>query len=206
MIEAVLATRWKAVNEVERLLAYPLNRVAAAWAGVPWGSGWKLYGFPIWQIHRGSHVQIGARLNLRSTAHSNPLGANRSCVICTWSANAKLSIGDDMGMTGGSIVCADNMTIGNRVWIGANSIITDTDFHPIAPADRLRDPSAGATAPVIIEDDVFIGMQALILKGVRLGAGCVIGAGSVVTRDVPPGMIAAGNPAHVIGPVPPPDR
>jgi len=201
MIDAALATRWKAVNEVTRLLTHPLNRVAAAWAGAPWGAGWKLYGFPIWQIHRQSRVQIGAGLNLRSTARSNPLGANRPCIICTWAAGAVLTIGDGLGMTGGSIVCAQSVTIGNRVWIGANSVITDTDFHPLAPADRLRDPAAGATAPIIIEDDVFIGMQALILKGVRLGAGCVIGAGSIVTRDVPPGMIAAGNPARVIGPV-----
>ncbi|MCS7070899.1 MAG: hypothetical protein NZM00_05290 [Anaerolinea sp.] len=85
--------------------------------------------------------------------------------------------------------------------MGANSIITDTDFHPLTADARRIDPTQGRTAPVIVEDEVFIGMQAIILKGVRLGRGCVIGAGSVVTQDVPPGMIAAGNPARVIRPV-----
>jgi acetyltransferase-like isoleucine patch superfamily enzyme len=74
----------------------------------------------------------------------------------------------------------------------------DTDFHPLDPERRRNDPLDGATRPVVIEDDVFIGMNSLILKGVRLGKGCVIGAGSVVTHDVPAGAVAAGNPARII--------
>jgi galactoside O-acetyltransferase len=62
---------------------------------------------------------------------------------------------------------------------------------------------AGKHAPVIIEDDVFVGMHSLILKGVTIGRGSVVGAGSVVSRDVPPGVIVAGNPAQVIRPIPP---
>ena len=57
---------------------------------------------------------------------------------------------------------------------------------------------AGRHAPVVIEQDVFIGMNSLILKNVRIGNGSVIGAGSVVVSDIPPGVIAAGNPAQVI--------
>lgn len=197
-LKGALATRWKAVNEIERLLTYPLCRAGAAWSGVRWGRGWQVYGFPIWQIHRGSTLHIGDRLALRSTARSNPLGPARPCIVCTWTAEAVLKIGDDFGMTGGSVVCASSVTLGDRVWVGANSVITDTDFHPLAAAARQTDPTQGRTAPIVIEDDVFIGMHALILKGVRLGVGCVIGAGSVVTRDVPPGMIAAGNPARPI--------
>jgi acetyltransferase-like isoleucine patch superfamily enzyme len=63
---------------------------------------------------------------------------------------------------------------------------------------RRRDILAGARAAVVIEDDVFVGMHSLILKGVRLGAGSVIGAGSVVTRDVPAGALVAGNPARIV--------
>jgi acetyltransferase-like isoleucine patch superfamily enzyme len=50
----------------------------------------------------------------------------------------------------------------------------------------------------VIEDDVFVGMQSIILKGVTIGSGSVVGAGSVVTRNVPPGVVVAGNPAQVI--------
>jgi acetyltransferase-like isoleucine patch superfamily enzyme len=192
---------WKALNEIERLLLLPLARLQCVVAGVQWGSGWKFYGLPILQKHRRSTWLVGARLNLRSTARSNPLGPQRPCILSTRSAEARLDIGDDLGMTGGSIVVAQHICIGHRVLIGANSIITDTDFHPLDPLERQRDPQNGASKPVVIEDDVFIGMQCLILKGVHLGAGCVIGAGSVVSRDVPAGMIAAGNPARVIRPV-----
>jgi acetyltransferase-like isoleucine patch superfamily enzyme len=189
---------WKARNEIERLLILPFAWMSAVGAGAEWGAGWKLYGFPIWQIHRRSTLRIGARLSLRSTWRSNPLGPNRPCIISTRSAGATLLIGDDFGMTGGSLVCAERIEIGNRVNVGCNSIIADTDFHPLDPQARQLDINAGATAPVVVEDDVFIGMQCLILKGVRLGAGCVVGAGSVVTRDVPPRAIVAGNPARVV--------
>jgi len=75
-----------------------------------------------------------------------------------------------------------------------------TNIQPHRARRRLR-PQDAKIAPVVIEDDVFIGMNCLVLKGVTLGRGCVVGAGSVVTRDVPPGMVAAGNPAKVIGEV-----
>ncbi|RMF78291.1 MAG: acyltransferase [Chloroflexi bacterium] len=198
-VRAAFDTPWKASNEIIRLMMWPLIRLTFMFSGVAWGSGWRLYGLPIIQKHRRSTMTIGARLNLRSTARSNPLGPNRPVVLSTRRPGAVLTIGDDFGMTGGSIVCEERITIGNRVTVGANSIITDTDFHPLDARHRFEHPLDGATAPVIIEDDVFIGMQVLILKGVTIGAASVVGAGSVVTRDVPPAVIAAGNPARVIG-------
>lgn len=191
-------TPWKAVNEIERLLLMPLVRLQFGLTGVAWGSGWRLYGLPIIQKHRRSELKIGARLELRSTVRSNPLGPNRPVFLSTRRPRAILMIGDDFGMTGGSIVAEQRVTIGSRVTVGANTIIADTDFHPLDALARHNLPLDGATAPVVIEDDVFIGMQSLILKGVTIGAGSIIGAGSVVTRDVPPGVIAAGNPAKVI--------
>lgn len=201
-VRLALQTPWKARNEVERLLLLPIAALNWRLAGVQIGAGWRCYGLPIIQKHRASELAIGIRASLRSTRRSNPLGPAHPCILSTRRAAAQLTIGDDFGMTGGSIVCDDQIVIGHRVWVGANTVICDTDFHPLQPEARLADPAAGATAPVVIEDDVFIGMQALILKGVTLGAGCVIGAGSVITRDVPAGMIAAGNPARVIGPAP----
>lgn len=189
---------WKAVNEIERLLLLPWARLRFAVTGLKWSRGCRLYGLPIIQKHRGSTLRFGARLELRSTARSNPLGANRPCILTTRRHGAELTIGNDFGMTGGSIVCDLKITIGDRVWVGANSVIMDTDFHPLDPQRRQEKPLDGAAAPVVIEDDVFIGMHALILKGVTLGKGCVIGAGSVVTRDVPSGVLAAGNPARIV--------
>ncbi len=198
VLDQALETPWKARNEIERLLLLPLARVQFALAGVAWGEDWRLYGLPIIQRQRSSTLTIGARLNLRSSVRSNPLGPAHPVILSTRRPGAMLVIGDDFGMTGGSIVCEERVTIGHRVTVGANTTIVDTDFHPLDPLIRQQNPTDGATKPVVIEGDVFIGMNTLVLKGVTIGRGSVIGAGSVVTRDVPAGVIAAGNPARVI--------
>lgn len=201
MIHQLQDTPWKIGNELRRYLSLPLIRLYFALHGVGWGAGWRVYGLPIIQKHRRSRIAIGERLQLRSFVRANPLGANHPVILCTWQAGAVLDIGDEFGMTGGSICASNKIVIGNRVIVGANTTIMDTDYHPLNPNRRRREPQAACTAPVVIEDDVFIGMNCLILKGVSIGRGCVVGAGSVVTRDVPNGSIVAGNPAHVVGQV-----
>jgi len=143
-------------------------------------------------------MRFGDRLSLRSTVRSNPLGANHPVILCTWQAGSLLQIGDDFAMTGGSICASEKIVIGDRVSVGANSAIVDTDFHPLQPDLRLAQPQGASASAVTIEDDVFIGMNCLILKGVKLGKGSVVGAGSVVTQNVPAGVVVAGNPARVI--------
>ena len=132
------AMPWKAGNELRRLLLLP----CAWWAlrGVTVGGGWRCYGLPIIQRHRQSAIRIGRRLNLRSTARSNPLGPNHPVILSTRRAGARLSIGDDFGMTGGSLVCDERISIGDRVWVGANTVIADSDFHPLAPQRRIEAP------------------------------------------------------------------
>ena len=80
---------------------------------------------------------------------------------------------------------------------GANVTITDTDWHAIDWRDRLAG-KPGETAPIVIDDDVWLGMNAVVLKGVTIGRGTVVGAGSIVSRSLPEGVIAAGQPAVVI--------
>lgn len=78
-------------------------------------------------------------------------------------------------------------------------MITDTDFHQLSPVGRRYSSEMNArTEPVEIEDDVFIGARVIILPGVRIGVGSVVGAGSVVTRDIPAYSVCVGNPARVI--------
>ncbi len=191
-------TPWKVTNELARLWLLPWMRLYFVMVGVQWQHGWRLYGFPIVQKYHPSTLIMGPNAELRSTPRSNPLGPAHPVILTTRRANARLVIGASFGMTGGTICADESITIGDRVIVGANTTITDTDFHPLDPAQRRVDPLAGATAPIVIQDDVFIGMNSLILKGVTIGATSVIGAGSVVTRSIPAGVIAAGNPAKVI--------
>jgi len=201
ILKLALDAPWKARNEIERVLLIPLAHLRFRFAGARYGRGWKLYGLPIIQKHRGSVIEIGNCLSLRSQRRSNPLVPAHPTMISTRRVGAEILIGEHFGMTGGVIVAQKSVRIGNRVLVGANTVITDTDFHPLEPEKRFKHLSDGAAEPVVIEDDVFIGMNSLILKGVRIGKGSVIGAGSVVTHDIQPGMIAAGNPAQEIRPV-----
>ena len=121
----------------------------------------------------------------------------------------RVSIGDYCYFTNAVLLCELELRIGNYVVIGWNATIADSDFHPLAPAERIADaiacsPLGGGRPrpeipcrPVIIEDDVWIGPNATILKGVRVGAGSWIEAGSLVTRDVPPASRVLGNPAQI---------
>ena len=87
--------------------------------------------------------------------------------------------------------------IGQRCFIGYGVHVYDSDFHAVSAVDR-RSNQPSPAAAVVIGDDVFIGSAAIILKGVHVGPGAVIGAGAVVTHDVPAGAVVAGNPARMV--------
>lgn len=191
-------TPWKIQNELERLLIYPFVRFQFARRGIQWGKKWKIYGMPIIQKYRGSCIHMGGSLQLRSTIKSNPLGVHNKVIITTWRRNAEIRIGNNFGMTGGAICSAERIWIGDGVTVGANSTICDTDFHPLEVELRKKSSSVGKCKDIEIGDDVFVGMNCIILKGVHIKTGAVIGAGSVVSHDVPERVVVAGNPARII--------
>lgn len=201
MFKDALDMPWKVRNRVGSLFSYPIVRLKFLLSGIKWGSGWSFFGSPIIQKHRRSEMTFGSGLQLRSRRKSNPLGVNHPVILATLNPGARLIIGERFAMSGGSICVAEKVTIGNGVAIGANSTIVDTDFHPLSPGQRTLHPQDGETGPVAVEDDVFIGTNCLILKGVTIGRGSVVGANSVVAKSVPPGVIVAGNPARVIKPL-----
>jgi acetyltransferase-like isoleucine patch superfamily enzyme len=126
---------------------------------------------------------------------------------------AALSVGDYVFCTSMVVLAEREINIGSYVFIGFNVAIADTDFHPLDPAQRVLDAIACspagrgrarppiATAPVVIEDDVWIGPNCTILKGVRIGAGAFIEPGCVITRDIPARARVLGNPAQIVGEV-----
>jgi acetyltransferase-like isoleucine patch superfamily enzyme len=125
----------------------------------------------------------------------------------------RVTIGDGCRFEEVFVICDQEMRIGNGVVMGWRVTLVDSDFHPLSPAERLLDvvacsPLHGGVPrpeipcrPVVIEDDVWIGPNATILKGVRIGAGAFIEPGAVVVRDVPPRARVMGNPAAIIGEV-----
>jgi acetyltransferase-like isoleucine patch superfamily enzyme len=191
-------TPWKLWNYFFCKLTHPYIRLLFYFNQIPWGLDWHFYGVPIIQKHRRSQMRFGSGLQLRSTVRSNPLGPNHPVILCTWQEGALIKAGDNFAMSGGVLCAADSITIGNHVAVGTNTTIIDTDFHPIEHTLRQKDASRGASAPIRIADHVFVGMSCLILKGVTVGESSVIGAGSVVTKDIPAGVVVAGNPAKII--------
>jgi acetyltransferase-like isoleucine patch superfamily enzyme len=153
-------------------------------------------------IDDNSEVTIGNHFVVNSGDNINPLCGNTRCSIHV-SAGAKLRIGDWSGISGGCLWATDSITIGNHVNIGANCIIMDGDMHStdwrLRHKDRLsKDSVPFKKLPIIIGDDVWLGANCIVLKGVTIGARTIIGAGSVVTKEIPADCIAVGNPCKVI--------
>lgn len=134
----------------------------------------------------------------RTWYSSNPLGLTSRSVLATRAPDAEIIIGNEGKFSGTRFCARCSIRLGDRVRIGANTSIVDNDFHPIGIQARIETPAAGLMRPVVIEDDVFVGMNVLILKGTLIGKGSVVGAGSVVSGVFPPNSIIAGNPARVI--------
>lgn len=130
----------------------------------------------------------------------------------------RLKIGDYSFIGHGRIYASNNVTIGDHCLLSDNVSILDSDLHPVSAKARAASAiklvggefldvySGVGNAPVVIGDNCWIGYGSAVLKGVKLGIGAIVGAGSVVTRDVPPWAIVAGNPAKVIREIPPDER
>lgn len=151
-------------------------------------------GCPIVDIHKGAKISFGKNIWLNNY-HNTGWFTNTMVHV---GSTGKLTWGNNSGANGALIFCNDSITIGENVNIGGGTRIYDTDFHPIDWCDRRIDNSKTKTAPVIIEDDVFIGTGCIIGKGRTIGARSVIAAGSVVVKDIPADCIAGGNPCKVI--------
>ena len=167
--------------------------------------------------HRfSSHLVVGEGTKVRwrgiSLGHQNQIVIGCHCVIAariSFDATAgKVTIGNNSYIGASHLVCHSEITIGNDAVISWGVTIVDHDSHSTKWSERAsditnwrsgkKDWSHVAIAPVRVGDRVWIGFNAILLKGVTIGEGAVIGAGAVVTKDVPPYTIVAGNPAKMI--------
>lgn len=143
-------------------------------------------------------IIFGDQVKINSSLYSNPIGG-QTYTIFVVTKGAKLEIDSNTGISNTTIVCREYIKIGRNVKIGGNTKIYDTDFHSLKYQERINSKTDIANnKPVYIKDDAFIGAHSIILKGVTIGEKSIIGAGSVVTKDVPDREIWGGNPAKFI--------
>ncbi len=162
---------------------------------VPIGTKSKFVGLTLIKKHYTAKIRIGNSCTFRSSPDSNTIGIKQPCFLSA-SKEGVVSIGSNCGLSGTVIAATKSICIGNRVMFGANVTVTDGDRHSLNAAQRFFGEQ-GSSAPISIGDDVWIGMNSVILKGVTIGEGAVIAANSLVNKDIPAYTIAAGTPAKI---------
>lgn len=189
----------------EKIGSLLLMRMRYAHLGVHIPLSTDIWGTFLIFKHPDARIKIGEGVTFRNRLKYNPAGVIHPTVLRAAVPGANLSIGNRVGISGATICCEISITIGDFCLLGANCSIYDTDYHPLDYLDRRVDnQDATKRAPVVIDDDCWIGANAVILKGVTIGARSVIGANSVVTSNIPPDSIAVGNPAQVVRHLPTP--
>lgn len=189
-----------------RCLAHVRNSLSHMWVlearlkGVRLHGRALLQGRPLISVAKGSEMIWEEGVNIASAVRANPLGNFQPSVLRTLAPGARLHLGPNVGMSA-SVICAGLcIEIGEGTILGAGAMVLDNDFHsPEGEWGWVTEHRAGAK-PIRIGRGVFIGARAIVLKGVTIGDRAVIGAGAVVTKDVPAHGVAAGNPAKVISP------
>lgn len=163
--------------------------------GVKFGSKIEFRGWCYVYLKQNSSIKIGNNCRFNSNRYTNHIGLNHPCTLSTEKSGANITIGCNCGFSGASVNCFSSINIGNNVRVGANCVIADSDFH-------LDDPRVGVSKPINIKDNVWLGYGVIVMKGVTIGRNSVIGMNSIVTRDIPENVIAAGNPCKVIKSLP----
>lgn len=166
---------------------------------VSFGKNLNLFGVPIIFKKKGSVLKIGDNCSIKSSFLSNLVGLSQRTIIVTRTSDAKIEIGNNVGISGATIYARKGISIGDNTLIGGNVKILDNDFHPIEAEARNRDDKDMIRAKeIVIGKDCFIGCNALVLKGTKIGDGSVVGAGSVVSGEFGSGVVIAGNPGRAI--------
>ena len=169
--------------------------------GVTFGKNMKchrgidLRKFPLSKITLDDNISI-----ISSSRRCSSISIKAPTKIQTLTPRAKITLKDNIGLNGTSISCrSTSIYIGNNAMFGPNVNIVDSDFHAIMPPEtRCQNPGFERDKPVKIKDNVWVGMNVTILKGVTIGRNSIIGACSVVTKDIPENTMAFGVPAKKI--------
>ena len=161
--------------------------------GAELGRNVRCNGFPLVKIREGGRLVIGddVQINAAPWGNAHVIAGSTNFFVAE---GAELRIGNRTGISGSRIVAMERITIGEECMIGAGCLICDSDMHeiPLSSENPIR------VKPIQIGNQVFLGAQSVILKGVTLGDRCIIGAGSVATKSFATDAITGGNPARLL--------
>ena len=137
---------------------------------VKFGKNLNLYGIPVIFKKKGSELNIGENCTIKSSFLSNLVGLSQRTIIITRTEEAKINIGNNVGISGATIYARKGISIGDNTLIGGNVKIIDNDFHPIEVEARNLDVKEKiGTREVFIGRDCFIGCKSIVLKGIKIG-------------------------------------
>ena len=182
-------------------------RLKAPLLGVKLGASVKAHGSVSLVRWPGGEISVGDNVSIISSwKRATSAALAHPTRLRVFGPGAKIEIGYGSQLSGASITARSKLIrIGKGALLGPNCVIVDSDFHRPWPASSRADaPGYENDAPVYIGDYVWIGMNSIILKGVSIGEGAIIGAGSVVSRSIPAYSVACGCPARVTKSVPNP--
>ena len=151
-------------------------------------------GFPEFCCCKGASIQLGNDVVLHSKHKYNTL-IRLPVSISAIDPGARVELHDHCGLSGSKIVCANHVSVGEYTIIGPDTVIYDCKEHEYSPEIGWLGRTQRTGNPIIIGKRCYIGMSCIILKGVTIGDDCVISAGTIITKDVPAGHLAQGNPA-----------
>jgi acetyltransferase-like isoleucine patch superfamily enzyme len=163
----------------------------------------KCWGRVLIQKSPDSSIVFGDKMRIGSDFVRSGIALYSKCKIQAFN-RSRIVLGRGVALLGTSITCrTTSIEIGDGTMIAPNAVIVDSDFHaPWPPENRTYNMGYERDRSVKIGPNVWIGLNCIILKGVTIGENSIIGAGSVVTRDIPSNVLAAGNPAKVVKSLP----
>lgn len=180
----------KIVRTVYALCTTGLMKIWLTLGGVKYGKGCKFRGTALIERFQMSTISIGKNCTFNSSSWFNFRGLNHRCIIQTGKSGAKIQIGHHCGFSGCSIVADKEVIIGDYSTFGANAVIGDRDDH-----QEIYDSEPKS---IHIGSHVWVGMNAIIMKGVTIGDNSIVAAGALVTKDIPANEIWGGVPAKFI--------
>ena len=181
---------YRCINKMITIFSTNLCKLVLLFQGVKYGKAISFRGLALIFLNPGTQIIIGDNCSFNSSCRFNFRGMAHRCILQT-AGNGKIFIGNNCGFSGVSIVSSIGVTIGNNVMCGTNVIIGDRNDHEdIYPEFPPK--------PVVIGNNVWIGMNSVVMKGVTIGDNVIIGANSLVTKDIPSNVIAVGSPCKPI--------